>query len=203
MDESSKLDTAVTPSKLLWNILRQNGFKRTLLSRHQDGTLFEYAKQINPRRKLNLQIWGGKRPLFRVSSAFMGCSDTPPTEFTTYRDMIQAIAFETIRTDSKYAAHGSTASEKANVDRHLFYIQNKGFCGDCLLFWKENRCGYTTDLRKALKVSRDEADRICSSRIGEDIPWPVNQLDSVAEMHVNSEHPDIRKYMNKEQLCRA
>jgi len=209
MDDLSKLDITVAPSKLLWNFLRQNGFKRTYLSKAGGGKLVEYEKDLG-RRKVKMQIWYGGAVMFRVSSEFCGCSDTAPTQFTTYREMAQAIGYESTRTDSKYAAYGSTVSEKDAVDearkirnQHLFYIQNKGFCGDCLLFWRANRCGYTTDLRQALKVGPAEADKICSSRIGEDIPWPVNQLDAVAEMHINSEHPEIRKYTTKEISCPA
>jgi hypothetical protein len=67
----------------------------------------------------------------------------------------------------------------------LYYIQNRGFCGDCLLWWRANRCGYTMNLRDALKVTAKEAatfDRV------EDVPWLASEIDAIAEYHVNSEH---------------
>src|ERR1700722_14551761 len=69
-----------------------------------------------------------------------------------------------------------------------FYIQNKGFCGDCLLWWRRNRCGYTTDLSEALMVGRDEAESICKDRPWEDVMWPTSLIDRLASLHLNSEH---------------
>lgn len=39
-----------------------------------------------------------------------------------------------------------------------FYIQNRGYCGNCLQWWRADRHGYTMDLREALKVGRKEAE---------------------------------------------
>jgi len=69
----------------------------------------------------------------------------------------------------------------------LFYIQNRGFCGDCLRWWKADRCGYTLNLDQAWKGPQEEAAEICRSRPQEDIAWPVLLIDSVAARHVNNE----------------
>lgn len=69
----------------------------------------------------------------------------------------------------------------------LYYIQNTGFCGNCLKWWRENGHGYTLDLNDAWKVTKAEADRICKSRPKEDIPHLASKIDAIAARHVNIE----------------
>lgn len=78
-------------------------------------------------------------------------------------------------------------TDRAVMPEPMYYIQNKGYCGDCLLFWRANRCGYTMNLDEALKLPKDEALELCASRPQEDFPILTSVLDSVAERHVNSE----------------
>lgn len=69
----------------------------------------------------------------------------------------------------------------------LYYIQNVGHCGNCLRWWNPDGKGYTLDLNKAWKVSREMAEQICRSRPNEDIPWPVHLIDDFAARHLNAE----------------
>jgi hypothetical protein len=66
----------------------------------------------------------------------------------------------------------------------LFYIQNKGFVGNCLLWWGPEGKGYTTDLDKAGKYTVAEAIRRCSSRPEQDFYHPVDVVDAQAVRHV-------------------
>ncbi len=66
----------------------------------------------------------------------------------------------------------------------LFYIQNKGFVGNCLLWWRPNGSGYTCNLDEAWKVSKEEAVRICKTRRGEDIAHRADVIDRLAIRHV-------------------
>lgn len=79
----------------------------------------------------------------------------------------------------------------------LFYIQNRGYCGDCLRWWKADRCGYTSNLDMALKLPETEAKALCASRSVEDFPWPVSEVDNAAERHLNSEHPFTRSMFER------
>lgn len=72
-------------------------------------------------------------------------------------------------------------------NEELFYIQNKGFSGNCLRFWKADRCGYTSNLDEAMKVSKEEAEEVRSWRDGEDTTYPVEFIDRIAHRHVNYE----------------
>lgn len=74
---------------------------------------------------------------------------------------------------------------KMNED--LYYIQNVGYCGNCIKFWRVDGHGYTMDLNDAWKVTREKAASICRDRPKEDIPLSAALLDSIAERHVNSE----------------
>lgn len=69
----------------------------------------------------------------------------------------------------------------------IYYIQHRGYCGNCLSWWRPNGQGYTLDLNQAWKVTPEEAKRICQSRPHEDIMWPAEMIDDVAARHVNSE----------------
>lgn len=69
----------------------------------------------------------------------------------------------------------------------LYYIQNTGFRGNCLGWWKPEGHGYTLDLNKAWKVPFEKAKSICRSRPEEDIMWAAETIDSVAARHVNIE----------------
>ena len=71
--------------------------------------------------------------------------------------------------------------------RKLFYIQNKGYCGNCLIWWRRGGHGYTCNLDDAWKVSRKKADEICRVReTGEDVAWPADVIDSASKRHVTS-----------------
>lgn len=69
----------------------------------------------------------------------------------------------------------------------LYYIQNKGSCGNCLRWWRVDGHGYTLDLNDAWRVTADKAKQICRSRPAEDIAHLASAIDAVAARHVNSE----------------
>jgi hypothetical protein len=73
------------------------------------------------------------------------------------------------------------------VTEGLYYIQNRGYCGNCLRWWTDGGHGYTSNLDEAWKVSKERAEEICRSRPDEDIPWPAEKVDAVAVRHVDSE----------------
>lgn len=73
------------------------------------------------------------------------------------------------------------------VEEELFYIQNIGFIGNSLRFWRPDGQGYTTDLDDAWKVSAKEAAGITRVRRDEDFAHPVKLLDSLATRQVNCE----------------
>ncbi len=68
-----------------------------------------------------------------------------------------------------------------------YYIQNVGFSGDCLRWWRPNGHGYTLNLDEAWRVSKEKAEEICRTRPKEDIPRPAAEVDQAAHRHVNCE----------------
>ena len=70
----------------------------------------------------------------------------------------------------------------------LFYIQHRGACGKCLLWWRPRGDGFTMNLDNAWKVDRETAEAICRrrDRRGENFMWPISEVDAVAVRHVNS-----------------
>lgn len=66
----------------------------------------------------------------------------------------------------------------------MYYIQNVGYCGNCLKWWRAGGRGYTANLDEAWLVDKAKADSICSSRPKEDIPWPQGKALAASERHV-------------------
>lgn len=57
----------------------------------------------------------------------------------------------------------------------LYYIQN-GYVGNAILWWGKNSQGYTTEIDKAGKYTKLEAERICERP--EDRAWLCSHVDS-------------------------
>lgn len=66
----------------------------------------------------------------------------------------------------------------------LYYIQNKGFVGNCLIWWRKGGGGYTCNLDEAWQVTKEKADEICRVRKGEDVAHLVSLVDASAYRHV-------------------
>ncbi len=68
-----------------------------------------------------------------------------------------------------------------------YYIQNtKGYCGNSVIWWREGGHGYTSDLAKAWKVTKEKADEICAGRRPtEDIAWAADEIDRMAQRHMD------------------
>lgn len=75
---------------------------------------------------------------------------------------------------------------KFEVVEELYYIQNKGFVGNCLVWWRGAGQGYTCDLKHAGKFTKEKAEAICRTRKPqEDFMWPVSLVDANAVLHVS------------------
>lgn len=81
----------------------------------------------------------------------------------------------------------------------LFYIQNKGFVGNSLRFWRPEGAGYTCDLDDAWKVTAEKANEITRVRRGEDVAISAKLLDSLASRQVNCEAYFAHQRRQKEE----
>lgn len=63
-----------------------------------------------------------------------------------------------------------------NEKQQLYYLQN-GYVGNAVLWWAKDKCGYTTDLSKAGKYTKEECQAII--RLGDrpERAWPVEHID--------------------------
>lgn len=75
----------------------------------------------------------------------------------------------------------------ASRSPNLFYIQNRGYCGNCLSWWRIGGHGYTLNLDEAWRVPKEQAEAIVRNRPGLDKAWPVEVIDESAHRHVNCE----------------
>ncbi len=66
----------------------------------------------------------------------------------------------------------------------LYYIQDtRSYTGNSVMWWAFEGAGYTSDLDKAWRVSKEEADRIVRNRPGVDKAWPCHEIDARATRH--------------------
>ena len=73
-------------------------------------------------------------------------------------------------------------------EQEQYYLQeSETIVGNCMLFWRKDRKGYTTNLDEAHIFTREEA--LAQQRCREtDIPWPKKTLDKVAQRTVDIQH---------------
>ena len=86
-----------------------------------------------------------------------------------------------------YCASGLQCPAWRKKPEELFYIQNRGFEGNCLRWWRVDGNGYTANLNDAWKVTREKAESICRSRPNEDTMRPASVVDALAHRHLSCE----------------
>jgi|TARA_R110000824_G_scaffold394396_1_gene594164 hypothetical protein len=79
--------------------------------------------------------------------------------------------------------HYDKSNEKSNEKimkwEAMYYIRNEGFLGNALMWWKEGRDGYTCDINKAHKFTKEEAENICKRP--EDTAYKCDYIDGLLE----------------------
>jgi len=83
--------------------------------------------------------------------------------------------------------------EKLNSTEELFYIQAEGYVGNSMSWWRPIHRGYTTQIDKAGRYDKEDADNICSNPGRKDVAWPVEYIDGIAEKHVDMQDADPDK----------
>ena len=76
----------------------------------------------------------------------------------------------------------------------MYYIQNAGYLGNAMIWWGVDGKGYTVDIRKAGKYTKERAKRICTRL--EDTAWEceyIDNLEKAKKLIIDSQYPD-RKY---------
>lgn len=71
----------------------------------------------------------------------------------------------------------------------LYYIRTYGYVGNSFVWWGEKEAGYTADLKKAGKYTRDEAETICKRRPEQDIAYLCEEIDNSngVQLHFDSQ----------------
>lgn len=81
-----------------------------------------------------------------------------------------------------------------------YYIQNRdaGFLGNAILFWGQNRSGYTADINKSHKFTEEEAKGICQGNPEKNRAWSVEYIDNNEGIQkiVDSQYLDSSKVKN-------
>jgi hypothetical protein len=79
-------------------------------------------------------------------------------------------------------------------DEKLYYMRTRGFCGNCVIWWRDGGHGYTCNLDEAWKLPLKKALAYC--RPNEDFLYEVVALDGLSERHaaINLiDHPGITR----------
>lgn len=71
----------------------------------------------------------------------------------------------------------------------MYYIQDtRSYCGNSVMWWAVDGHGYTSDIAKAWRVSKEEALRII--RRDTDKAWPASEVNKHIRQHID--HQDLR-----------
>jgi hypothetical protein len=66
----------------------------------------------------------------------------------------------------------------------LYYIQDtRTYVGNAVMWWGKESAGYTTDIMKAGKYTKQEAQDICKRKT--DRAWPCSYVDSKMRYYVD------------------
>lgn len=83
------------------------------------------------------------------------------------------------------------------MSEELYYIQDKrSFTGNSVMWWCVDGKGYTSDVKKAWRVTREHAQSICRSR-DTDVAWTCALIDAGAQSHF-----DMQKLRGMEPLAK-
>lgn len=75
----------------------------------------------------------------------------------------------------------------------MYYIQYKGYCGNCLIWWKVDGKGYTSDLNKAWLLTEEE---IKTKKWREfDIPRKKKDVEQFIVKHVTQDMESVLGYI--------
>lgn len=71
----------------------------------------------------------------------------------------------------------------------LFYIRTSGYVGNSFVWWAKKGAGYTPDLNRAGKYTREEAETICKRRPGHDIAYRCEEIETSkgVQLHFDSQ----------------
>jgi hypothetical protein len=75
----------------------------------------------------------------------------------------------------------------------MYYIRTEGYSGNSLLWWRPNSQGYTTDLNKAGRYTKEEAESICKSSKSE-VAYECDKVDNHPEAVFRTVHASYLQY---------
>jgi hypothetical protein len=85
----------------------------------------------------------------------------------------------------------------------LFLLQDsRQLVGDCMVWWAQGGNGYTSDLSKAQRYTKDEASSMNRSR-DSDVPWPENLIQSRSFPAVDMQNFKQESALTRDQVSAA
>ncbi len=76
-------------------------------------------------------------------------------------------------------------------ETEMFYVQ-KGYVGNSCYWWGLGNCGYTTDLNKAEKYTREDILKYFIGRSDENKIWAASHVEERVSRQVDSQHLDYK-----------
>jgi len=78
---------------------------------------------------------------------------------------------------------------RALNDKEMYYVQDsRSYCGNSVFWWGLESRGYTTDLMKAQKYTKDEIIKQFSNGRDTDIIWPASHVEKLIKTHVDAQY---------------
>lgn len=84
-----------------------------------------------------------------------------------------------------------------------YYLQDsRSFTGNCMMWWRKNGAGYTSDLSDAWQLTEKEAFGRHKAR-KTDIPWPCGYIDGIAKPRADFQYADMPTAMEWRGDCES
>jgi hypothetical protein len=64
----------------------------------------------------------------------------------------------------------------------LYYIQNRGYLGNGMIWWREGGRGYTSNIEEAGRFPAEEMLSIINNRPNDDFAWECDYIDNTPEI---------------------
>ena len=89
------------------------------------------------------------------------------------------------------------------MENKMYYVQNSGYVGNALTWWREGGRGYTSDIAEAGRFSETEMRDIIDNRPEDDFAWECDYIDNNLEIRkviIEAQRIDFRKQIKGKRI---
>lgn len=89
------------------------------------------------------------------------------------------------------------------MENKMYYIQNSGYIGNAMIWWRKGGKGYTSYIADAGRFSEKEMHDIIDNRPEDDMAWECDYIDNNLEIRktiIESQNIDFEKQIKGKRI---